>query len=438
MGDIKSKIDYIVTSLSGKSVEPKAGSVLSAVSEILINPASKDFHDGTNMVAKTIAKELKFYKNTVLKEVNSNISFIHGALNDNYIDDTPKSFVVKQIAIPEFVSLLLDRNTIRDVAGVSMSDVKLTIPLPDNVKDYTLFGAGELGVYVKDYVSSKDEGHFENVWYKYLTDLSLDNIEMMRLVNSGLTKTVRNYDDIFSVYILVRSLLKNPPASVKGNLDAYESGLKLVEKKLSSAIFKRSEKFFKMSSNETVVIERDGNDVFVISGNYVKLLSKDISIESVFGGTLNTSGTLSVKDIITNHEEFAKNWNDHYSKSVVESKLAVEKRLKMILATNFNKQLPEFIKNHYIPKDLTVDDLSELTTKFLGSVGIVSRDNLDKIIKEYVIHVLFCFTNASVFFGYVETYTGKTFNLDLDQAISYAMLEMIIDFYANEVEVTKK
>ncbi len=108
----------------------------------------------------------------------------------------------------------------------------------------------------------------------------------------------------------------------------------------------------------------------------------------------------------------------------------------MYLSEALNKYSETFIPNKKLNVgNLTKEEFSGMILEYLKNQSNVSNTNLKENIRLFVIHFMFYTTNANVFFGYVDKYTGPEFNLELELAISYTMLEMITDYYISETEI---
>ncbi len=431
--ELNNKIDFVTTNIGDKVLEPRPNSALSMASGILIDPASKEFHNTTDLVSNTLIKELNFYKNVVINEINTLTEIAETDIREKINDLEVKVPSIGQIKIPEFIKLLLDRQTIRKVDNSDLSTVTLTIPTPDNIDEYINYNKGELGEYVNSFIIEQDAGFFKYVWGRYLNDLSLSNINVFRIINSNNTFDSDLDNDLYGLYILVRGLMDNPPRTVSGDLSTYENALINYEKTLSNTIYKKTERYSKLVTNETVIAGSTDNKIFVIDSNYIKLLEKDISIEVILGAGLVLGKQYSSSALVNGKDRFEKEWNKSYSAQKVKNNNSLNLLYRSILAGSIKKYCNDYLPSKSNIFKETKEELLEKVSVGIDEIDEVNKANIKDVIRKFVINVIFEDTNASSFFNYVDKYTGKSYNLDLEHAISYAMLEMIIDFYASDV-----
>ncbi len=433
--ELNEKIDFVLKSVGGDTIEPKPNSVLSLVSSILIDPASATFHEGTKLVSDTLIKELNFYKEAVLPQVHELIELTENTIAEKVTTLEPILPVIKQIVIPEFIKILIERGTISKKEGGSLSDVNITLPMVDNIEEYINYGSGELGSYVKQFVSEKGVDFFKDVWNKYLNNVSLDSLDVFKIINIGNKFNTGLEDELFGLYILVKTALKNPVKGTAISLSVYENALINYEKKLATTIYTKAEQYINATEKGLVIVGKNETNIYVIDSNYLKVLEKGVNIESIFGTSLTVIQTYTVDSLVANKDSLENNWNNHYSLQSVKVKNSINGLYRMLIATTISKYNSVFVSTDNNVCEFTIEELNELTSKYMKTISNVTKDNVKDIIRNYVISVAYARTNASVFFSYVDTYTGKGYNLDLDRAIAFSMLEMIIDFYVNEVNV---
>jgi len=431
---LEERLNYLTESLTGYSVEPKAGSALSLMMGHLIDPANPDTQKVIEIASKVLEKEILFYKNVVNPTVASTVDRAKQAIDKKFFELTPEVPTITELYVPEFVMELIDRNVVRESAGGSLDGVNITIPVQDDIVTYTAFSNGTLSELVNQFVSTKGTTFFRNVWTKYLTDVSQTNTELFALLNSGFSSKYSNFDDLFAVYILVRGLQKKIPENIRMSLSEYEHGMTQLAKKLEAAIYKRVLKFREKEEKGLVALSFEDKVIYVSGNNYQKFLQTGLEVEVLFGAVMRENKTWALTELKEKAKDLNEVFTKMYSAKVVEQNAMLDKQLKMVLASVFKDTIDGGLPEGSC---FTPEQLRDFTSELLKQSRMVTKETVPEIVKNWVIRVYFAHTNASTFFNYVEMYTGKGFNLELDKAILFAIVEMVIDFFVEETNVSR-
>ncbi len=282
---IAEKIDYVLNNIKGKTISPKAGSVLSLASGVLIDPASKEFQEATSLVANTLSKELDFYKTKVIPTIHAVTEYTEKFIDEKVVEKTPNNPTIVQFSIPQYIKTMIDRGTLNKSTLAQLGNVSISLSVPEDITQYTLYGKGEVGIYVKEFVATRSNDWFLSLWNKYLTNMTLDNVSLFKLLNNITSYEEDTMDDLYGLYILVKQLIANPYDKANVSLSEYTNGLVLLEKKIANAILQKADVYIKQLEANIVIAYTDTetNIIVVNDVNYLKAFEVGVEIESLFG-----------------------------------------------------------------------------------------------------------------------------------------------------------
>lgn len=353
------------------------------------------------------------------------------------VDSTPLLSIIDKYNIKEF-SYPDGLNALSNVlhtprAPNTLGTARASIPIPekDLIKECFLHTNSTVNTYLSSVLVKANTEYLENLWSKYLLDISSNNNTITELSYSYNYKV----DDIILLYVALDKL--NNDSSLK---DTEKEAVGLFYSEIINYLSLIKQTFDTYRNIDRLIIKIENNVVEVDSVVYKKFLDAGLTQEVLLGMAAKNVKELSdylLTSIKTKAEEYREAWSNFVKVSeysVIESNV------------NRHKTAYDIIFDRIYNKDWVPNDLKEFLEpnfevankkfrKFLDTESTPSLLSIDHSIREIFGSILFVTTNFKRFADGISDYSRLNPNCTPADAATFAALEFFLDYMLEQLVI---
>jgi len=413
-----------------KTLDYKPNAVLN-----LVNGNATDKSDIISKITTMVGNEVSMYRNLLLPFVKEYKNEVTKLVANKLGSVDMSKYRVIPIAMPSVIKQYFEKNLIsKESKSIQLPVGNLIIDNPgaDKIRAYLKSDTPSTQMYLDELLLGITDEDLINIWDKYLLNVSgsNDNIDMLGY------RGVENIVETSILFVLVDKLTNNIPDTVRVAANTYTKIMREFSFKLSGDMAKIAKTLDYNKQMDKLVISINGGFVYVDSVLYKKFLEEN-TVEVLLGMTVSDIKTKNhyLSDILVNKNSYITAWNNKYKlmTMAVRSQDITAYRLAYELA------LDELYKDMQsdIAEKVSVGllEAKNIVNAFVKRSSIEDLSEVSEVSKTIATDLILGDTNFGLFMNYMTGYAKMDDSLTPQEAASFATLDIIVDYLAEQTTV---
>jgi len=368
-------------------------------------------------LSELLIKDISFTKNTLVPKIKD----LRNKVNESVERASLKleSLNLKEITLldkDEIVSGLITRGLVRDTGVKKSTSNPFFKDLDGSVlRNNLTLANGNFQDEIKEFLMNFTDAELQMIWKKNFTSVS----ELYKMLT--LTYWTSEQLRVNTVLcLMIASLPKSNPSFVN-----YSNGKYLeVHNALQNKVINYNKMLNMFLDNTTkagnVIITTDSKKVLVNHEVYQKFISAGGNVDTLIGVTYIKDHPKSIDKILSLRAEAGR----------------VVNKLKTDLQIRNNSEIVRFKRIAMKQESMKhVEFEQERVYKFIDNLKDSEFNNLNSICTRLVAGVVFENSNGLMFLKHMNRYVKETEGITLEQAATYATVELVMSFLLNNVQV---
>ena len=427
-------LKLLAQSLAGKHklVEFKPNSTLN-----LLDKSSEDRNAVISGTADMIGNEVSLYKNLLLPFMNEYKETVAKLVAEKIGKVDLSMYKVIPLEIPSIIKEYFDKKLIsKESKQMELPVGTLVIENPGAavIRSYLKSETPSIQMFIDELLEGTTDDELISLWDKYFLNISGSNDNL----NSLGFKRLERIKELSILFILTDKLKNTVPDSVRIAERTYKNIMNNLYTKLVGDLSKAYNDIEYNAKVKKLVISIKDGVLYVDASLYKKFLEEN-SVEVLLGMAVYDRPlaikNFYVNDIVINKNTYINSW---------------EKRVKVMTVAVRNQDINAYKLAYEIALDELYKDMrSEITERisvdlneaksivrlFVQRSSIEDLTEVDETAGAIITDLILSDSNFGLFINYMVGYSKLDSNLTAKEAASFATLDLIVDYFSEQVTV---